>query len=107
MILQLDPPICLHTPKGKGFAHFLIDYGIETHLFYVVFLNETGECWTFANPEIRIENNPTIGRYVTNVKPLYNQQALNPEVPSDSLPPPESENEWKYNYTKKSGLSEQ
>lgn len=69
MILQLDPPICLHTKKGKGFAHFLIDYGIETDLYWVVFLNETGECWTFSNTEIRIENNITIGRQVSPLKP--------------------------------------
>lgn len=86
MIFQLDPPICLHTKKGKGFAHFLIDYGIETDLFWVVFLNETGECWTFANPEIRIENNQTIGR---NVNPC--KAVLHRDDNSTSYPPLKSE----------------
>ena len=62
MILQLDPPIPLETPIGKAYAHFLLDYSIEEHLMWVCFLDETGECWTFENPQIRIQNNPTIGR---------------------------------------------
>ena len=62
MITQLNPAIPLKTPKGDGFAHFLIDYSQEHHLYWVVFINETGECWTFANPEIRIQTNYTLGR---------------------------------------------
>lgn len=62
MIIQLSPALPLDTPKGKGYCHFLIDYGIEEHLMFVVFLDETGECWTFENPQIRIQNNITIGR---------------------------------------------
>jgi hypothetical protein len=61
MILQLDPTLPLETPKGRGFAHFLIDYGTEHHLLWVVFLDATGECWTFPNPEIRLQSNPTMG----------------------------------------------
>lgn len=64
MILQLDPPIPLVTPKGNGLAHFMIDYGIEHHLMWVCFQNDTGECWTWRNPDIRIENNITLGRNV-------------------------------------------
>ena len=62
MILQLDPTIPLNTPKGKGFAHFVIDMGQEHHLFWVVFIDLSGECWTFANPEVRIQANATMGR---------------------------------------------
>jgi hypothetical protein len=63
MILQqLNPPIPLQTPKGNGLAHFILDYSCEMHLYWVVFLNETGECWTFANPDIRAERNITMGR---------------------------------------------
>lgn len=61
MLLQLDPTIPLSTPKGKGFAHFLIDMGQEHHLLWVVFLDETAECWTFPNPEVRLQSNPTMG----------------------------------------------
>lgn len=62
MIIQLDPTIPLTTPKGNGFAHFLIDMGQEHHLIWVVFIDNTNECWSFQNPEIRIQNNWTMGR---------------------------------------------
>lgn len=52
------------SPKGPCYAHFLIDMGIEHHLFWVTFDDATGECWTWANPEIRIQNNITIGRKI-------------------------------------------
>ena len=62
MLLQLDPPIPLETPKGKGYAHVLIDYGQEFNLLWVVFIDDTQECWTFANPDIKIQSNITLGR---------------------------------------------
>ena len=62
MILQLNPPIPLETPRGKGFAHGLIDYGIEYDLIWITFMDETGECWCFRNPEVRIQKNLTFGR---------------------------------------------
>jgi len=63
MLLQLDPPIPLTTPRGKGYAHILLDYGQEFDLMWTVFIDATGECWTFANPEVRLQQpNPTMGR---------------------------------------------
>lgn len=62
LIKQLNPPIPMQTPKGHGFAHFLIDYGMETHLYWVVFDNETGEIWTWDNTKVRAEKNITMGR---------------------------------------------
>lgn len=62
MILQLNPPIELDTPKGKGLAWFVIDYGIEHNLMYTVAINNTGEIWTFSNPEVRATKNITSGR---------------------------------------------
>lgn len=64
MIIQLNPPFELDTPKGLGLCHFLIDYGIEANLNWVVFIHDTGECWTFQNPEIRACKNITLGRLV-------------------------------------------
>jgi hypothetical protein len=61
LILQLNPAIPLDTPKGKSFAHFLIDMGQEHHLLWVCFVDETGECWTFKNPEIKLQRNETMG----------------------------------------------
>ena len=60
-MIQLNPTVPLETPKGKGFAHFLIDYGQEHDLIWVVFINETGECWSFKNQEVRLQKNITMG----------------------------------------------
>ena len=62
MMLQLNPPLPMVTPKGEGWAHFLIDYGPESALFWVVFMDEDGACWTVPNPEVRICKNWTLAR---------------------------------------------
>ena len=67
MIIQLNPTLPLETPRGKGFAHFVIDYFQEHDLLWVVFLDDSGECWTFQNSEIRIQKNLSIGRKQTSV----------------------------------------
>lgn len=61
MMLQLDPPLPIITPKGPGLAHVLIDYGPEHDIVWVAFL-ENGECWSYRNQDIRAENNVTFGR---------------------------------------------
>ena len=61
-ILQLNPPIPVITPKGDGYAHLLIDYGAEFNLLWVVFLDDSGECWTYDNTQIRAQKNITMGR---------------------------------------------
>jgi hypothetical protein len=63
MILQLNPPLPMVSPKGKCLCHFLIDYGPEHHLEWVCF-QEDGEVWTYKNPEIRSQENVTEGRLV-------------------------------------------
>ena len=62
MVTRIDPPIPILTPKGKALAHFLIDYGFEHDLYWVCFQDETGECWTWNNKDIRAQNNITAGR---------------------------------------------
>lgn len=62
MIIQLNPPLPLITPKGNGWAHFLIDYGVEHDLLWVVFQNDTGECWSWLNRDIKIQSNITLNR---------------------------------------------
>jgi hypothetical protein len=62
MLVQLNPPLHMDTSKGKGWAHFCIDYGPEAHLMWVVFMDADGACWTVPNPEIRLSSNWTMGR---------------------------------------------
>lgn len=67
MMIQLNPPVPLLTPKGEAMAHILIDYGQEHHLLWVCFLDETGECWTFNNRLVRIQPNYSMrGHYDKN-----------------------------------------
>jgi hypothetical protein len=61
-IQQLNPPLPVVTPKGNGLAHLVIDYGPEHNLLWVVFLDNGGECWTYANQDIRAQINITMGR---------------------------------------------
>lgn len=75
MITQLDPPIPLSTPKGKGMAWAVIDYGMEHNLMWVVAIDSTGEVWTFCNPEVRAQKNITIGRKQINEPVIMQLQA--------------------------------
>jgi hypothetical protein len=62
VLVQLNPPLPLETAKGPGWAHFVIDYGPESALLWVVFMDRDGACWTVPNPEIRMVFNWTMGR---------------------------------------------
>jgi hypothetical protein len=62
VILQLKPVIEVDTPKGRGHAEFLLDYGPEADLLWVVVIRDTGEIWTFRNSDIRATANVSIGR---------------------------------------------
>jgi hypothetical protein len=64
MITQLNPPLPMKTSRGDGLAHFVIDYGAEADLLWVVFLNEDGACWSVPNPEIRMLANWSMGRRI-------------------------------------------
>jgi hypothetical protein len=65
-MIQLNPTIPVVTPKGNGWAFFLIDRSQEHDLEWVVFLDNGGECWTFRNGDIRIQKNYTLGRVNIN-----------------------------------------
>jgi hypothetical protein len=62
VILQLNPVLEVDTPKGRGHAEFLIDYGPEADLLWVVVMRDTGEIWTLRNADIRATANVSIGR---------------------------------------------
>lgn len=64
MILQLNPPIPLSTPKGNGLAWIVIDEGIEHNLMWTVAIDSTGEVWTFKNQDVRALKNITAGRII-------------------------------------------
>ena len=82
MLTQLDPPLPMQTPKGTGWAHFVIDYGPESHLLWVVFKDADGACWTFPNPEIRIQSNWSMNRRPPSVPQSQPDaiQGANPET---------------------------
>ena len=61
MMLQLNPPIEVETPNGRGFAEVLIDYGLESDIYFVCILHN-GEIWTYSNKDIRVTQNITAGR---------------------------------------------
>ena len=81
MITQLNPPLPLETVKGPGWAHFVIDYGPESALLWVVFLDADGACWTVPNLEVRMCFNWTLGRRKEEDKPGP------PESASTDAPP--------------------
>ena len=85
-MLQLNPPIPMCTPKGEGFAHFLIDYGPESDLYWTVFITETGEIWTYANKYVRASKNITLGRTHPEKPPLdaSNERRDNAFAPVES-----------------------
>lgn len=62
IVTQLNPPIPMNCPKGKGLAHFVIDYGLENNLYWVIFIDDTGEIWTYPDPEVKARNNISYGR---------------------------------------------
>ena len=61
-MLQLNPELPLITPKGKGRAFLVIDYGEDHDLLFVCFVNASGEIWSFRNSEVRQVENETYGR---------------------------------------------
>ncbi len=62
MIHQLNPPLPVITPKGKAFAHILLDYSQEHDLIFTCFQDDTGECWSWSSKEVRLQTNITLGR---------------------------------------------
>ena len=57
MILQLNPPIWVLTPKGEGFALFLIDYGPSLNSVWVVHQFDDGNVIHVDSAEIKICGN--------------------------------------------------
>lgn len=49
------------TPLGRAYAYAVIDAGPVSDLQWICWMRESGECWTFRNPYIRLEENITLG----------------------------------------------
>jgi hypothetical protein len=69
-ILQLSPQIPMNCPKGEGYAILLIDYSQDHDLYWTIAINETNEIWTFANHEVRMTKNVTMGRTNTTIEKI-------------------------------------
>jgi hypothetical protein len=71
MLTQLNPPIPVFIPinshgfpSGDGLAHIVIDYSPEFHLFWIIFMDTTGEIWIVPNIYVRAQKNISMGRTV-------------------------------------------
>jgi hypothetical protein len=82
LVTQLNPPLHMKTPKGEGWAHFVIDYGTEAALLWVVFMDADGACWTVPNYEIRLTSNWTMGRRLD----VSNPDSETKREPEEALP---------------------
>jgi hypothetical protein len=62
VLLQLNPPLYLTTPKGTALAHFIVDYGPEADIIWGCFQEDTGQIWWWSNPKVRAIKNITMDR---------------------------------------------
>ena len=62
MFTQLNPPIPMDTPKGRGQALAVIDYGLEHSLLWVVAVDDSREIWCVPNADARVQANWSAGR---------------------------------------------
>lgn len=62
MIHEITQILWLQTPKGLALAKFMLDYGPESNIFWICAQQDTGECWTWSNQDVRIAKNITLGR---------------------------------------------
>jgi hypothetical protein len=58
----IKPAASARNIERFGWAHFVIDYGPESALLWVVFMDADGACWTVPNYEVRMSFNWTLGR---------------------------------------------
>ncbi len=85
MMIQLNPVVPMITPKGKGYANFLIDRGMEFDNEWIVFL-ENGEIWSFLNDKVRLEPNFTYKRMTHDENPYHTPSHLHRELAQNVKP---------------------
>ncbi|MCX7319241.1 MAG: hypothetical protein NT113_07010 [Hyphomicrobiales bacterium] len=69
-IHELSQVLWVDSPKGLGLVKFMICDGVDSDILWVTAIQDTGECWTFSNEDIRFAKNITIGRRVDEARPL-------------------------------------
>lgn len=74
MIHEITQILWLQTPKGLALAKFMLDYGPESNIFWICAQQDTGECWTWSNQDVRIAKNITLGR--ENISPFYDPEDI-------------------------------
>lgn len=63
-----DPPEC-DTEKGRGFAHFAIDYGPNANVLFGVVLSDSGQLWWVPTHKLTIAANWSLGQHGTKKIP--------------------------------------
>ena len=64
-IHEIQIPIEVVTPKGRGIIWLIKDYGIEMNTFYTVIINAgemAGLVFDFSNSDIKVTKNYSLGR---------------------------------------------
>lgn len=61
MMLTLEPPWEVDTPRGKADALVLIDYSREDYGYFLVALRGSGELWYYRNDKVFLWWNQTTG----------------------------------------------
>lgn len=59
--IRVKPALWFHTPMGDARAHWMI-VEEEQDILWICFMQDSGECRTFSNQNIRLMSNDTIGR---------------------------------------------
>ena len=72
MILQLNPPIPIFSVphQEKGYAHVILEYGLENYFYFIFSLDKTGEVWILPNTDIRFTTNIAAKRSSINKEPF-------------------------------------
>jgi len=64
-IHEIQMPIEVETPMGRGIIWLIKDYGIEMNTFYTVIINAgemAGLVFDFSNSDIKVTKNYSLGR---------------------------------------------
>jgi hypothetical protein len=65
MMIQLNPMITVWTKeRGYGYALGWKDYSQEHNMLWIIAFDDTGEIWEVPNPQVRLQKNYSMGRFV-------------------------------------------